>query len=163
MGKITISGDTLEEISDTLDMLFGTAGPAPTGPEVAAAAPKATRTRTSRKAEAPAPAQPNEAQAAQPSNPFTAQQPQQPQQQPFAPGAGPFAPNGAAERPAVTQLKNLLNTLSAQHGEPQVYAWCMQRALNLPPTVTKEHFLSDVIYTVPDEKLIEIYKTGGGA
>jgi hypothetical protein len=157
MGKITISGDSIDELYATLESISGT----PSAPGEPA---KATRTR--KKAEAPPPVQPNEAQAAQPSNPFTAQQP--PPEQPASPfppppGAAPFAPNGAAERPAVANLKSLLNTLSGQHGEPQVYAWCMQRALNLPPNVTKDDFLNNIIYTVPDEKLVEIYKTGGGA
>jgi hypothetical protein len=174
MGKITISGDSLQEISDTLDELLGAApaNPAATGE----AAAKATRTR--KKAAAPPPMQPGETAQQQPSTPFTQAPPAQPQaSNPFtqAPPAGnPFTPpfgNGAAdphanshaERPIVTKVKSLLAQLAAEHGEPQVYAWAMQKGLNLSAAISKDDFLNTVIHAQSDADLEEVYRQGGGA
>jgi DNA modification methylase len=170
MGTYTITAGTLEELLEMADALRGVTSivsdAAPVTGE-STVPPKQTRRR---KAEAPPPAQPAEAPSA---NPFMAQSAQPEAANPFPPSApepAPFAPfaadphaNAAAERPAVTKLKELLTKLSEQHGEPQVYAWCMQKGLGLSPSVTKEHFLSEVIHQQPDDRLEAVYKQGGGA
>jgi hypothetical protein len=163
MGKITITGDTPAELQETLDLMFGAAESSAPVQGASAEAPKRTRTRKA--AEAPPPVQPADPQQQKQQSPFTQAQQEQPQQAPFSPQPGPnFGMNGShpAERPVVTKLKELLNTLSAAHGEPQVYAWCMQKGLGLPPTVSKDDFLNTVIYQQPDDKLMEVYKMGGG-
>jgi hypothetical protein len=174
MGKITISGDSLEEIQATLDSL---AGNEPAAAPVAGDAPKATRSRSRKAPEAPAPIQPGEAPIAPAANPFApAPAAEAPAEAPaaaapFAPPAAPFAPaapaadphaNAFAERPVVTKLKGLLDKLGQQHGVPQVYAWAMQKCLALPATLTKEDFLSTVIHQQSDAALEAVYKEGGG-
>jgi hypothetical protein len=160
MATFTISASSLEELLAAADELRGDA-PAPAA--AGDAAPKQTRGR--RKAEAPAPAQPETA-AASGANPFTAQQAPPAGDSPFgagfAPGAADPHANSAAERPVVTKLKKLLETLSAQHGEAQVFGWAMHKAMGLPPTVTKEEFLTKLIHEQPDAALETVYTQGGG-
>jgi hypothetical protein len=167
MATFTISASSLEELLAAADELRGDA-PAPVAGDAPApvagdAAPKQTRGR--RKAEAPAPAQPETA-AAPGANPFTAPQTPPAGDSPFGagftPGAADPHANTAAERPVVTKLKKLLETLSAQHGDTQVFGWAMHKALGLPPSVTKEEFLATLIHEQPDAALETVYTQGGG-
>ena len=171
MLKFTVSADTLEELFEAVDSMRsdydadpqGNAGgwaPEPKQPKNASnelIQPKTRQTR--KKAEAPAPIQPEPAvfgvaPDALAENPFGAAP---------APVEAAFNPGAAApERPAVAKLKELLTTLSAQHGEAQVFAWIIQKAFGLSPSVTKEEFLGKLIHDLPDDALIAAYRQGGG-
>jgi len=128
--------------------------PAPVSTSSEPAQPKTRQTR--KKAEAPAPIQPEPV--------VFGAAPEAPAENPSAPGSGSrrgcLHPGAAApaERPAVTKLKELLTTLSAQHGEAQVFAWVIQKAFGLSPSVTKEEFLGKLIHDLPDDALIAAYR-----
>ena len=174
MGSYTITASTLIELLEMAQTLAEATGHAPadapseTAPVAGETAPKPTRTR--KKAEAPAPIQPTEAAAPAESNPFAQQEAaaaatpfmSQPEPAPFAGAAADPHFNPGAERPLVTKLKDFLQTLADKHGEPQVYTWCMQKALGLSPSVTKDEFLSKTIHTISDADLEACYKQGGG-
>ena len=159
MLKFTVSADTLEELFEAVDSMRG-GDPAPGNASSEPIQPKTRQTR--KKAEAPAPIQPEPvvfgvapAPEAPAENPFGAPTP--------APVEAAFNPGAAApERPAVAKLKELLTTLSAHHGEAQVFAWVIQKAFGLSPSVTKEEFLGKLIHDLPDDALIAAYRQGGG-
>ena len=156
MLKFTVSADTLEELFEAVDsMRSGDLAPVNASSEPAQAGSRQTR----KKAKAPAPIQPEPAVFGAASDALA--------ENPF--GAAPalveaaFNPGAAApERPAVAKLKELLTTLSAQHGEAQVFAWIIQKAFGLSPSVTKEEFLGKLIHDLPDDALIAAYRQGGG-
>lgn len=159
MLKFTVSADTLEELFEAVDSMRG-GDPTPVNASSEPTQPKTRQTR--KKAEAPAPIQPEPEAAA-----FGAA-PAAPAENPFGAAPAPvetaFNPGAAApvERPAVTKLKELLTTLSAQHGEAQVFAWVIQKAFGLSPSVTKEEFLGKLVHDLPDDALIAAYRQGGG-
>ena len=158
MLKFTVSADTLEELFEAVDSMRG-GDPAPVNTSSEPVQPKTRQTR--KKAEAPAPIQPEPvvfgaAPEAPAENPFGAPAPA-PVEAAFNPGA-----TAPVERPAVTKLKELLTTLSAQHGEAQVFAWVIQKAFGLSPSVTKEEFLGKLVHNLPDDALIAAYRQGGG-
>ena len=160
MLKFTVSADTLEELFEAVDSMRG-GDPTPVNASSEPTQPKTRQTR--KKAEAPAPIQP------EPVVFGAAPAPVEAAETPFgAPAAAPveaaFNPGAAApvERPAVTKLKELLTTLSAQHGEAQVFAWVIQKAFGLSPSVTKEEFLGKLVHDLPDDALIAAYRQGGG-
>ena len=156
MLKFTVSADTLEELFEAVDSMRG----GDLAPANASNEPTQPKTRQARKkAEAPAPIHPGPA--------VFGAAPDAPAENPFgvapAPVEAAFNPGAAApERPAVAKLKELLTTLSAQHGEAQVFAWIIQKAFGLSPSVTKEEFLGKLIHDLPDDALIAAYRQGGG-
>jgi hypothetical protein len=161
MFKFTVSADTLEELFEAVDsMRDSNRPPSEESPTSTSSEPTQPKTRqTRKKAEAPAPIQPETvvfgaAPEAPVENPFGAAP--APVEAAFNPGAAP------AERLAVIKLKELLTTLSAQHGEAQVFAWVIQKAFGLSPSVTKEEFLGKLVHDLPDDALIAAYRQGGG-
>ena len=175
MGKITISGDSLREIMETIGALTAELGggfaDAP-APAAAPEAPKATRSR--KKAEAPDPIQPPAA-APEGANPFTREIiPPDPAPAPatpltFAPAPEPapltFAPVQEAtpvDRPAVARLKQQIDLLAQQHGYAQVMNWVMTTGFSQPAGTDPRDFLSTTIHNFPDEALDKVYKSAGG-
>ena len=172
MGKITISGDSLREIMDTIGALTAELGGANdvSAPAAAPEAPKATRSR--KKAEAPDPIQPMAA-APEGANPFTGEiippAPEPAAPLTFAPAPEPaplaFAPVQEAapvDRPAVARLKQQIDLLAQQHGYVQVMNWVMTTGFSQPAGTDPRDFMSTIIHNFPDEALDKVYKSAGG-
>ena len=173
MGKITISGDSLREIMETVGALTAELGGTNEVPTPTPGAPKATRTR--KKAEAPDPIQPTAA-APEGANPFTGEIiPPTPVAVPTAaplafgtasePAPLAFAPvqeTAPVDRPAVARLKQQIDLLAQQHGYAQVMNWVMTTGFAQPAGTEPAEFLSKIIHTFPDEALDKVYKSAGG-
>ena len=189
MGKITISGDSIEEVLDLAEQLreaYPRPGSydgdwlpeqSPTGAAADEAArnanvgePKPKRTR--KKAEAPDPIQPTAA-APEGANPFTGEiippAPEPAAPLTFAPAPEPaplaFAPVQEAapvDRPAVARLKQQIDLLAQQHGYAQVMNWVMTTGFSQPAGTDPRDFMSTTIHNFPDEALDKVYKSAGG-
>ena len=174
MGKITISGDSLREIMETIGALTaelaGAGSDTPPVPTTASEAPKATRSR--KRAEAPDPIQPPAA-APEGANPFTGEiippAPEPAARLTFAPAPEPapltFAPVQEAtpvDRPAVARLKQQIDLLAQQHGYAQVMNWVMTTGFSQPAGTDPRDFLATTIHNFPDEALDKVYKSAGG-
>ena len=181
MATITITGDSPEDLKTTFKSLFGLDPPVEKPPgnvvTVTAAAPagqaaaEPAKGKGSRKrAEAPAPLQPENVSQSQPPAPAPLAQPPAPSPTPFVPhspipvfnpaGNGAIPPQ-TQDRPAVAKLRNHLQKLVTEHGEPQIYNW-LTKAFGLSPTVTVNEFMASIIQQQRDSDLEDAYRLSGG-
>lgn len=170
MPRYTVSADSLEELAEALAEITG--GEAPANAAAGAEAPKRTRKKRS---EAPDPVTPTSAPdttaaAAAPFNPGAAaagpaeSAPFNPGAAAAAPGPGAFNP-GAAAGPSetFTKVKAHLEAMAGQHGVANVYNWVNQ-VLGAAGAqgATPEHIRDNVLPTLTDAQLVDIYTKAGG-